>query len=126
MGSRFLHPSYNVILKKDGSLKDIAYDVALLILRNHLPTTFSKIKLSRKDLEAGDVAEVAGWGLINKYNDTDFLQRAQVSILDDNNCKIKAKVSVPDVICAVPGLDGGLPCVGDSGGPLVKNVTDVE
>jgi hypothetical protein len=110
-------------------------DVAMLHFTNPIgPSAIPPIAVmdlvaptDRTQWEAGDAAQIAGWGLISPPANpvlVDELQQATVPIVADTSCSSGASYGlgfVPTVmVCAGFFATGGVDaCNGDSGGPLV-------
>lgn len=117
-----LHPDYT-------QFPVLMNDLAMLKLSRPLETTSNvrPVCLSKDDDDdEEEIVEpvVAGWGLVNSTNTTEYLQKLRLNITDNVDCeniyqaKIEGLFIEDSQICAT-GLPGTDSCKGDSGGPLM-------
>ncbi|CAB1341008.1 unnamed protein product [Coregonus sp. 'balchen'] len=102
------------------------YDIALLQLRNPWPSSLSSLiqpvclPATSQTLTQAHRCWVTGWGYRSEEDKTlpTVLQKAEVSVLDQSECKRRYGPISPRMLCA--GVPSGQQdaCRGDSGGPL--------
>ncbi|XP_051765786.1 cathepsin G-like isoform X1 [Ctenopharyngodon idella] len=116
------HPKYKSNPKK------YADDIMLLKLEKkvNLNNKVGVIPLpkEREDVKADTACSVAGWGRLTDGSVSNVLMEAEVTIMNNTECRNRwgAIYSVSQMICVYG--DGGT-CNGDSGGPLVCGNTAV-
>lgn len=117
-----VHPDYD----RD----TVANDIGLLRLPRELKLnkyvqTAKLPKRQDNNTYVGQLATIAGWGLMAHEKPTDLLQYINVTIISNQQCeqewndelKGNRKLMLDSFICI--NSTEGLPCRGDSGGPLV-------
>lgn len=94
------------------------HDIAILVLKESLQfdDKTKSIKMVKEDPEAGQEAQVSGWGLDNSRNYPRFSQATQVNVV--MFCNPFFFLIPPEFFCAGTNT-GSDSCFGDSGGPLV-------
>uniref|UniRef100_A0A9J8BZ37 Transmembrane serine protease 4a n=2 Tax=Cyprinus carpio TaxID=7962 RepID=A0A9J8BZ37_CYPCA len=116
-----------ILVHKDYISGHNDYDIAMIRLQSPITVGESRrpVCLPPQDLglKGGDNVVVTGWGhLSEKGNLSPKLQKAQISIIDTDQCSSPSVYGIsvtPRMICA-GFLTGGVDaCQGDSGGPLV-------
>ncbi|XP_011504864.1 PREDICTED: chymotrypsin-2-like [Ceratosolen solmsi marchali] len=103
---------------------DIRNDIAVIMLdRCIIFNEFqNKINLPTKDVKAGSVGVITGWGRtnVNILKPADVLQKASTKILSNSECHKSLKMSIMELMCVFERKGIGA-CYGDSGSPLVSN-----
>ncbi|XP_026721050.1 transmembrane protease serine 9 isoform X2 [Athene cunicularia] len=116
------HPLFNPVL--------LDFDVAVLELAR--PLVFNKyiqpicLPLAVQKFPVGKKCIISGWGDLQEGNGTkpEILQKASVSIIDQETCNFLYNFSLTDRMICAGFLEGKVDsCQGDSGGPLACEVT---
>ncbi|XP_077973431.1 uncharacterized protein LOC120337114 [Styela clava] len=116
-----------VICHKGFQSRDLTNDICLIKIpwpeymgySSPVPYAFDEII----DIPEGTVCTVAGWGYDEHGNLHQYLQEAEVKIIDNNQCQEwheKHGTTIPaNTVCAGHTEGGADTCGGDSGGPLI-------
>lgn len=103
-----------------------ANDVALLKLSRQVNPDYIIPRATSGDF-SGETCTISGWGVTEEGSLSDLLQKVEVEVLTDKECKqkmesLRSSVNADVHICVFGRQDGGAgACNGDSGGPLVCN-----
>lgn len=119
-GSEQEIPIVQIHINKDFNFLTLYHDIA--ILKGGKPFEFNNkvaaINLPEKEQQSTSECTVTGWGTLSSGDTPNVLQKVNVPIVSDEDCKAAyGKTSVlKSMLCA--GKEGKDSCQGDSGGPL--------
>ena len=123
-------PVSRVIMQPSYIGRSGAYDISLLRLSRNSTKTPVKVSGTAETslFNPGTLETIAGWGRLESGGDSpDFLQEAQVPIVDDATCDRQLDhmggIDPATMICAGYAQGGIDSCQGDSGGPMFGKTT---
>ncbi|KAG8596459.1 hypothetical protein GDO81_001916 [Engystomops pustulosus] len=114
------HPQYQGSFEHDIMLLKLMKKAVINRYVLPLPTDNSN-----SNVKPGEICTVAGWGVLNTYNDklSELLREVHLTVVDNKVCSTYfPKLNVADFICAGDVNENKVTGKGDSGGPLLCGV----